>query len=46
MSLSRFQEMFSIVIRLGTGGPGALQRTLKSLSAQSYRNFEIIVDGG
>ena len=46
MSLSGFQEMFSIVIRLGTGGPGALQRTLKSLSAQSYRNFEIIVDGG
>ena len=43
MTLSRFHEMFSIVIGRGNGGPDALQRTLESLSAQPYRNFEVIL---
>ena len=45
MALSRFHEMFSIVIGPGNGGTNALQRTLESLSAQSYRNFEVILQG-
>lgn len=40
-----FQEMFSIAIRRAHGRPDALARTLDSLAAQSYRNFEIIVEG-
>lgn len=39
-----FQEMFSIAIRRAHGRPDALGRTLDSLAAQSYRNFEIIVE--